>query len=397
MTKKPPAKRNIKRKNKPSTGSFGDDIIDNHNMVLDDNISADKLFKKIFEDQSIVEDLLVNIVDEEWVHELDFNSLHALKTELIAHTNPLTKRIVDLAYEVKSKNELYFIIIIFEIQVRNEYFMAARINTYVALFIDYLINSKTIKPGEKIKIIIPFVFFDSTAVWKASCNLSELFIKPIGKFSSLKKYIPKLEYKLIDLALCNKAELIKKEGSLLSLMGLIELESDIEKNLNYYFKIVEILKDDKKRLSLFRQWFRIVVRRKGTNIKNEFLIQEEEIMITNKDKPQQEGIFKNFFEDLEEKGRLKGIAEGKAKGKAEGLAKGEAKGLAKGEAKGLAKGKAEGEAKGKAESLSILLKAKFGSIDSLILKKIAASTIEDLDRYIINSLTADKIDDVFKN
>ncbi len=120
-------------------------------------------------------------------------------------------------------------------------------------------------------------------------------------------------------------------------------------------------------------------------------------MITNKDKPQQEGIFKNFFEDLEEKGRLKGIAEGKAKGKAEGLAKGEAKGLAKGEAKGLAKGKAEGEAKGKAESLSILLKAKFGSIDSLILKKIAASTIEDLDRYIINSLTADKIDDVFKN
>ena len=388
---------NIKRKNKPSTEPFDDDIIDNHNMVLDDNISADKLFKKIFEDQSIVEDLLVNIVDEEWVHELDFNSLHALKTELIAHTNPLTKRIVDLAYEVKSKNELYFIIIIFEIQVRNEYFMAARINTYVALFIDYLINSKTIKPGEKIKIIIPFVFFDSTAVWKASCNLSELFIKPKGKFSSLKKYIPKLEYKLIDLALCNKAELIKKEGSLLSLMGLIELESDIEKNLNYYFKIVEILKDDKKRLSLFRQWFRIVVRRKGTNIKNEFLIQEEEIMITNKDKPQQEGIFKNFFEDLEEKGRLKGIAEGKAKGKAEGLAKGEAKGLAKGEAKGLAKGKAEGEAKGKAESLSILLKAKFGSIDSLILKKIAASTIEDLDRYIINSLTADKIDDVFKN
>ncbi len=360
---------NIKRKNKPSTEPFDDDIIDNHNMVLDDNISADKLFKKIFEDQSIVEDLLVNIVDEEWVHELDFNSLHALKTELIAHTNPLTKRIVDLAYEVKSKNELYFIIIIFEIQVRNEYFMAARINTYVALFIDYLINSKTIKPGEKIKIIIPFVFFDSTAVWKASCNLSELFIKPKGKFSSLKKYIPKLEYKLIDLALCNKAELIKKEGSLLSLMGLIELESDIEKNLNYYFKIVEILKDDKKRLSLFRQWFRIVVRRKGTNIKNEFLIQEEEIMITNKDKPQQEGIFKNFFEDLEEKGRLKGIAEGKAKGKAEG----------------------------KAEGLSILLQAKFGSIDSLILKKIADSTTEDLDRYIINVLTANKIDDVFKN
>ncbi len=364
MTKKTPIKKNIKRKNKPSSDIFDDDIIDNHNMVLDDNISADKLFKKIFEDQSIVEDLLVNIVDEEWVHELDFNSLHALKTELIAHTSPLTKRIVDLAYEVKSKNELYFIIIIFEIQVRNEYFMAARINTYVALFIDYLINSKTIKPGEKIKIIIPFVFFDSTAVWKASCNVSELFIKPEGKFSALEKYIPKLEYKLIDLALCDKAELIRKEGSLLALMGLIELESDLEKTLNHYFKIVEILKDDKKRLSLFRQWFRIVIGRKGTNIKNEFLIQEEEIMITNKDKPQQEGIFKNFFEDLEEKGRLKG--------------------------------KAEGEAKGKVEGLSILLKAKFGLVDSLILKKIADSTIEDLDRYFINVLTANKIDDVFK-
>ncbi len=86
-------------------------------------------------------------------------------------------------------------------------------------------------------------------------------------------------------------------------------------------------------------------------------------MITNKDKPQQEGIYKNFFENLEEKGRLKG--------------------------------KAEGEAKGKVEGLSILLKAKFGLVDSLILKKIADSTIEDLDRYFINVLTANKIDDVF--
>ncbi len=60
MTKKPPIKKNIKRNNKSSTGSFDDDIIDNHNMVLDDIISADQLFKKIFEDQSIIEDLLVN-------------------------------------------------------------------------------------------------------------------------------------------------------------------------------------------------------------------------------------------------------------------------------------------------------------------------------------------------
>ncbi len=90
-------------------------------------------------------------------------------------------------------------------------------------------------------------------------------------------------------------------------------------------------------------------------------------MITNKDKPQQEGIYKNFFENLEEKGRLKGKAEGEAKG----------------------------EAKGKVEGLSILLKAKFGLVDSLILKKIADSTIEDLDRYFINVLTANKIDDVF--
>ena len=115
-------------------------------------------------------------------------------------------------------------------------------------------------------------------------------------------------------------------------------------------------------------------------------------MITNKDKPQQEGIFKNFFEDLEEKGRLKGIAEGKAKGKAEGMAKGKAEGIAKGKAEG----KSEGKAEGKAEGLSILLQAKFGSIDSSVLKKITDSTIEDLDRYIINVLTANTINDVFK-
>ena len=68
-------------------------------------------------------------------------------------------------------------------------------------------------------------------------------------------------------------------------------------------------------------------------------------MITNKDKPQQEGIFKNFFEDLKEKGKAEGRAEGKAEGSA------------------------EGKSEGRAESLSILCGSPF-LVDTLEVSKI---------------------------
>ncbi len=63
---------------------------------------------------------------------------------------------------------------------------------------------------------------------------------------------------------------------------------------------------------------------------------------------------------------------------------------------GLNKGKAEGKVEGKAETLQKLINVKFGSIDQSLAAKIEQATIEELDHYLINFVTASSVMGVFK-
>ncbi len=69
---------------------------------------------------------------------------------------------------------------------------------------------------------------------------------------------------------------------------------------------------------------------------------------------------------------------------------------AKGRAEGIAKGKAEGIAKGKAETLKSLLTIKFGLINKDYDQKINIASIDELNKYLANILSANAIEEVFK-
>ena len=65
-----------------------------------------------------------------------------------------------------------------------------------------------------------------------------------------------------------------------------------------------------------------------------------------------------------------------------------------GEARGEARGKAEGKAEGKREMLLLLLRQRFGRIPAAAVARIATATIEQLDAWFGQGLTASSLDEV---
>ena len=242
--------------------------------------------------------------------------------------------------------------------------MSSRITTYMSLFIEHLIKSGKVKPGQLLPPILPIVFYDGTKTWNAKNKLQDLFLKLPSEYKELKAFIPKVEYYLIDLSTMDKNQLLPKENSLLSQMALIEIDDDIVQNHVNYLKVAQSQKDNPRNLSIFRIWFKILMEHKGENLTLEDIIQEEYEMI--KHKPV--NVYKAYMERLNQQSRMEGLQEGKL----------------------------EGLQEGKLETLLNLIKVKFGKINSEIEFKIKNSTTAELDSYLIRLLTASTIEDVLK-
>ncbi len=343
--------------------------------------NPDALFKDLFKIKEFIIDFFTNIVEGDLAKYLDFNSLEFLNTEFSKDPTSNIKRIVDVIYKIKFKGEDVYIIIILEIQSKVDYFMAARINTYMALLIEHLIKSGEVKSGQSLPLIIPFVFSDSAKKWNAKIRLQDLFVKLPDKYKDLENFIPKLEYCLIDLSTIDKSKLLARENSLLCQMALIEIEDDIAQNHVRYLKAVKPIQGNSSYLPIARIWFKIIMESKGENLTVEEIIQEEEEMIKHKPK----NIYKAYVERLNQESKGEWIKEGKLEG------------LQEGKLEGLQEGKLKGLQEGKLETLLNLIKVKFNQITPSLEDKIKNSSTKELDNYLVNLLTATCVEEVLKN
>lgn len=95
-------------------------------------------------------------------------------------------------------------------------------------------------------------------------------------------------------------------------------------------------------------------------------------------------------------GRKEGLEKGLQEGLQKGLQKGHQEGLQKGHQEGLQKGHQEGVRLGSAEVLSMVLKARFGPLDSSVRSRIDAADTQQITRWAENSVHADTLDAVFR-
>jgi len=323
----------------------------------------DESYKLLFSQPEMVASLLQDLVPEEWVHDVDFSTLEKQNGSYV--TDDLRERHDDIIWRVKFREQWFYVYLLIEFQSTMDPWMAARINSYVALLYLDLIKSQAVKNGEHLPPVFPLVLYNGYAPWTASQNIAELIVPTsLG----LVRYRPSLRYFLVDERRLPEDRL-QADGPAVYLVRMERneeiqgLHSDISSFIKKY--------NEPRYLSLRRAlnvWIKRVLRQR---------LGPEEIVPDVNELEEVEAMLADRIPTWTEKWKMEGLAEG--------------------EVKGEAKGRMEGEAAGRSAILSRILAKRFGQdiLDIRLQERLHNATSEQLDRWTDRILDAKTVDEVF--
>jgi hypothetical protein len=153
----------------------------------------DKGYKLLFSHASVVADVLRGFVKEDWVREIDFESLERVDGTFVS--NDLRSRDSDMIWRVKWKGGYLYIYLMLEFQSSVEPFMAVRNMTYLGLLYEDLIRRRELTPSGKLPPVFVLVLYNGIRPWNAALDVADL-IEPVP--GGLEAYRPRFRYALLD-------------------------------------------------------------------------------------------------------------------------------------------------------------------------------------------------------
>ncbi len=153
----------------------------------------DHAYKLLFSEPEIIIDLLQGFVHEDWVKELDFNTLEKVSGSYV--TDDLRSREDDVIWRVKYQQSWIYVYLLIEFQSTIDKYMAVRLMTYMGLLYQDLIKSKQLTGDKCLPPIFPVVLYNGTKRWNAATELKDLIVKLPG---GLANYMPSLKYLVLD-------------------------------------------------------------------------------------------------------------------------------------------------------------------------------------------------------
>ena len=109
-----------------------------------------------------------------------------------------------MVWRVKAEGEWIYLYILIEFQSTIDPYMAIRIMAYVGLLYQDLIRKKDILANRQLPPVLPIVLYNGDAKWTAATEVATLVPKVPGLVA---KFLPKLEYLLIDESQYTEADL----------------------------------------------------------------------------------------------------------------------------------------------------------------------------------------------
>jgi Putative transposase, YhgA-like len=154
----------------------------------------DLSYRDFFSHRRMIRDLLREIVGEQWVERIDFDSGQLDNTSF---TKSFTNRETDIIWKFLRKDgeEPVYVYILVEFQSRPDPTMPVRFMVYVGLFYQKLLDSQQVAARGKLPLVIPIVLNTGSERWNVATDLGSL----IGDLDpSAEIYRPQLRYHLID-------------------------------------------------------------------------------------------------------------------------------------------------------------------------------------------------------
>ncbi len=125
-------------------------------------------YKNLFAHKEMVQDLLAGFVRQDWVKEVDFDSLERVGDSFV--TDDIRDPEDDIIWRVRLGSTWLYIYLLIEFQSTVDATMPVRIMTYIGLLYQDLIKTKTVLPGEKLPPVLPIVLYNGASRWHAPCG-----------------------------------------------------------------------------------------------------------------------------------------------------------------------------------------------------------------------------------
>ena len=314
----------------------------------------DRVYRKIFNRASIIEEILRRFIAGPWVSKLDFSTLEQVPKDFV--TLNLERRESDILWRVRygdGKDDWFFVFILMELQSKVLRFMALRLWGYMLHIAENLVNEKAHLPSRKPRLlppILPVVLYNGEKPWTAPRSLAELF-KPMAGYDP-----PDFHYAVLDVNRYSPEDLRPVEN-VTSGVFLMEQARNVDE-LRVVLEELEDLIDDP---GLEEDVAHLV-----RDVAIQMDLAEDEVPPLRTLREVKMSLLQRA-----EKWTREWFAEGKAEGKA------------------------EGRRLGKAETLKDQAIQRFGDLPSWAVDRIDRADVETLDRWLGRILIARRLEGLF--
>jgi hypothetical protein len=180
----------------------------------------DQGYKLLFSHASVVADVLRGYVKEDWVEELDFETLERVDGSYV--NDDLRHRESDMVWKVRWRDRVLYIYLLLEFQSTVDPFMPVRAMTYTGLLLQTLISEKALTPAGLLPPVFLLVLYNGGGPWNAPQEIAELF-EPVP--AGLQAYLPRFRHFLLDES--RLPEMAESERNLAAALFRLEKSRDL--------------------------------------------------------------------------------------------------------------------------------------------------------------------------
>ncbi|HEX3128843.1 MAG TPA: Rpn family recombination-promoting nuclease/putative transposase [Thermoanaerobaculia bacterium] len=179
-------------------------------------------YKLLFSHAAVVADLLRGFVREDWVKEVDFQTLERVEGSYVHES--LRARESDMLWKVRWRDRFLYVYILLEFQSSVDPHMALRVLEYQVLLYQDLLKQKAFTPSGKLPPVFILVLYNGKRPWQAASDVADLIEAVPG---GLEAYRPHLRYALLDESQIPEMEL-ESERNLAAALFRLEKSRDLE-------------------------------------------------------------------------------------------------------------------------------------------------------------------------
>ena len=310
----------------------------------------DSHYKSLFSHKEMVRDLLQGFVEGDWLKNADFDSLEQVNSDFVSERIPPVQRHEDMIWRLRVGDNWIYLYLLLEFQSSSDRWMALRMLSYTALLWERLVKQGELAPRQMLPPVLPIVLYNGEKPWRATSSLDNLCY-PAPR--ELQAFQPRMRYLLLDeRSLLDKAQGMHNLAAAVFQLEFSATPADMRRVLQELATWVEVSAPSSLQRSLYRFAVKWLRKHSPDSYPAEMDSLEGNMTMLAQRVEQWE-------KDIHQEGRQ------------------------------------EGREIGRADALLLLLENRFGSVSEDHQTLIAQADAEQLNAWLIKTLSALTVDEVF--